>query len=427
MIFLPSLRPSVLYIAFHYPPILGSSGVHRTLAFTRHLENNGWEVKVLTASLKAYHNWSESQLSFIPKNVQIIRAFARDVSRHFSWRGKYLNQLALPDNWQSWIVGGVFSGLVSILRNKPDVIVSTYPIASAHIIAYVLHLITGVPWVSDLRDPMAQVGYPSNPQRKRIYEWIERKIVEHCRFAIVTAPGAIELYRQRFPEIDKDLWQIVPNGFDEKIFDQLRLPAAGPRKKADRDNPYVVLHSGVIYPDERDPSQLFIALFELKHEGKHNIENLQLRLRATGNDELYQHQIEQLDITDIVKIEPPVPYLRALEEMLNVDGLLLLQADNCNYQIPAKAYEYIRAQKPVLALTPAAGDTGQLLAKAGVADISPLDDKAQIKIALLQFLDKLDRADFISMDQENIKLYSRQFQAVKFQELLEKAIASKSL
>ena len=138
---------------------------------------------------------------------------------------------------------------------------------------------------------------------------------------------------------------------------------------------HVLLHSGVIYPSERDPGQLFIALAELKQGSLVNGERLQVRLRATGHDQLYQQQIEQLDIGDMVKLEPSIPYMQALEEMLSVDGLLLLQADNCNYQIPAKAYEYIRAQKPVLALTPRDGDTGLLLLDAGVADIAALDDK----------------------------------------------------
>jgi hypothetical protein len=400
--------------------------VHRTLAFTRHLDSNGWNVRVLTASLKPNHNWSEQQFSLNPKHVQVIRAFARDVSRHFSWRGKYLRHMALPDNWQSWVVGGVVSGLISVIRHKPDVIVSTYPIASAHIIAYVLHCITGVPWVSDLRDPMAQTGYPSDPLRKKIYEWIERKIVKHCRFAIVTAPGAKVLYQQRFPEIADDFWQIIPNGYDEKLFDQLKPVVTVPSKVAAKEKRCVVLHSGLIYPDERDPSQLFSALSELKQEGAPNIEHLLLRLRATGNDKLYQQQIDQLNIADLVKLEPPISYLPALEEMLGVDGLLLLQADNCNYQIPAKAYEYIRAQKPVLALTPASGDTGQLLAKVGVADISPLDDKEQIKMALIHFLEKIREKKFVSVSQETIEQYSRQSQAVKFQALLEKVNSSQA-
>jgi hypothetical protein len=309
------------------------------------------------------------------------------------------------------------------MRNKPDVIISTYPIASAHIIAYVLHLVTGVPWVADLRDPMAQVGYPSDPHRKKLYEWIERKIVEHCSYTMVTAPGAKALYQQRFPEVDENFWQIIPNGYDETLFEQVKSPATVSSKNAGGQKRTVVLHSGLIYPDERDPSQLFSALFELRREGKLNIENLELRLRATGNDKLYQSQIEQLNIADIVTLEPPISYLDALEEMLRVDGLLLLQADNCNYQIPAKAYEYIRAQKPVLALTPPAGDTGRLLAKAGVADISPLDDKEKIKRTLLKFIDKLNKGEFVPMDHVGIQQYSRQCQAVKFRALLEKVIA----
>jgi predicted type IV restriction endonuclease len=109
---------------------------------------------------------------------------------------------------------------------------------------------------------------------------------------------------------------------------------------------------------------------------------------------------------------------------LSVDGLLLLQADNCNYQIPAKAYEYIRAQKPVLALTPRDGDTGLLLLDAGVADIAPLDDKEAIKKAMIEFLEKLEKGEVVILDQETTKKYSRQYQAVKFEALLREGLES---
>lgn len=54
-------------------------------------------------------------------------------------------------------------GLKMIKEFKPDVIWSTYPIATAHVIASALHRKTGIPWVADFRDPMAQDGYPADP------------------------------------------------------------------------------------------------------------------------------------------------------------------------------------------------------------------------------------------------------------------------
>ena len=56
--------------------------------------------------------------------------------------------------------------------------------------------------------------------------------------------------------------------------------------------------------------------------------------------------------------------------MLTVDGLLVLQAANCNDQIPAKTYEYLRAQQPLLALTDPAGDTADVIRRAGIDTIA---------------------------------------------------------
>tara|TARA_R110002167_G_scaffold122547_2_gene301086 strand:- start:2189 stop:3433 length:1245 start_codon:yes stop_codon:yes gene_type:complete len=410
-------KHKILYIAYHYPPILGSSGVHRTLAFTRFLAENGWDVTVLTASLKAYERWSEEQLQFIPDNVEVIRAFARNTAKDLSWRGKYLAWMALPDNWQSWIVGGVISGLWSILKNKPNVLVSTYPIASAHFIAYILHKLTGIPWIADFRDPMAQADYPTDPVKKRWFEWIEKKIIKHCEYAFVTAPGAKTFYEQKYPQCGEDFWQIIPNGFDETLFADLH---SSPYVEVKNPQPKIILHSGVIYPSERDPTDFFNALAELQNEGSISSKDIVIRLRATGHDDLFRKQLAVLKIDPLVQLEPTVPYRQALQEMFDVDGLLLLQAANCNYQIPAKAYEYIRIQKPVLALTPNEGDTGQLLLQAGNTVIAPLDNKEKIKVALMEYIDILANPVNTEITDQQLHTFSRQFQALKFEELLMK-------
>ncbi len=417
---------SVLYVAYHYPPILGSSGVHRSLAFSRYLSEYGWHTKVLTASLKGYDHWSPQQLDFIPPKVEVIRAFCRNAATDLSIKGKYLSWMALPDNWQSWIVGGVISGLMAIKKQRPDVIVSTYPIASAHIIAYILHRMTGVKWVADFRDPMAQADYPTDPTKKRIFQWIEKKVVAHCSHVILTAPGALALYQARFPDTKEGFWQLINNGYDKIIFEQIEQELKSiPEHEIAKKSGFVLLHSGVIYPSERDPSHFFAAIAALKQANKIDASLLEIRLRATGHDHLYQPTLERLGINDIVKLVPAVTYKEALDEMYKIDGLLLMQAANCNYQIPAKAYEYIRVQKPILGLMPSEGDTGQLLQQAGVTSLAPLDDSSKIEQTLLRYIEQLAENNFSVMNEDEINQYSRQYQAVRFEQLLSQVITAK--
>src|SRR6185295_18814484 len=128
-------------VAFHYPPFSGGSGIHRTLKFTQYLPEFGWQPVVLTASRQAYR--SQNGQRAIPQGIEIARAFALDTKRHLSFRGKYLQSLALPDQWVSWWPAAVARGLSLIRRHRPKVIWSTYPIATAHLIGLTLHRLTG--------------------------------------------------------------------------------------------------------------------------------------------------------------------------------------------------------------------------------------------------------------------------------------------
>jgi hypothetical protein len=147
-----------------------------------------------------------------------------------------------------------------------------------------------------------------------------------------------------------------------------------------------LVHSGILYPSERDPRPFFDALAELKRTGAVDAKSLRIVLRATGNDEVHAPEIRKRGIEDLVALEPQIPYRDALREMLLADGLLLFQASNCNHQVPAKVYEYFRARRPILALTDAKGDTASVLRDAGIDAIVSLDDAAAIAQGLTTFL-----------------------------------------
>ncbi|MEH8018981.1 glycosyltransferase [Rheinheimera muenzenbergensis] len=403
----------ILYIAFHFPPIQISSGVHRSLAFSRYFAENGEHVTVLTADKKAYQHYDDKNENLVPSSVKVVHAFARDSARHFSIRKRYFGFLALPDRWQSWIFGAFFSGLKIILKQKQDVIISTYPIASAHIIGYLLHKITGTTWIADLRDPMLQKEYPESKANKKIFSWIERKLIKHCKHIILTSPGAVALYKERYPDVPSSVWQLFPNGYDEKLFSQAQ---ANETHKNAKD--ICLVHSGTIYPLDRNPKHLFIAISKLKSEKPEIASRLHIVLRGSGHDHLFIPMIKECNIQDIVSLQPSLNYVEAINEMLSADALLLLQASSCNYQTPAKAYEYIRVQKPILALTDAEGDTADLIKQSNMAEIAPLNNSEMILESIIKLVYSIDNNCYQALPLEQIVKFSRQYQAEKLHNLI---------
>jgi glycosyltransferase involved in cell wall biosynthesis len=192
------------------------------------------------------------------------------------------------------------------------------------------------------------------------------------------------MYRQRYPAAAERI-TVIENGFDEQSFAGLSA-AAGPLVPGRR----TLLHSGIVYPWERDPTQLFAALGALKRAGRAG--DLLVRFRASAQDEFLRNLARSHDVADLIELAPPLPYRGALEEMQRADGLLVLQASNCNEQIPAKVYEYLRTGRPILALTDPNGDTADLLRRCGVRYVVPLDDALAIEAIVPRFMADLDAA-----------------------------------
>jgi hypothetical protein len=372
----------VLMVAFHFPPLSGGSGIQRTLKFAQYLPQFGWAPVVLSAHRRAFAASGDEQMADIPAEAVVHRAFALDSSRHLSLKGRYPGFLALPDRWVSWLVGAVPAGLILIRKYRPDVIWSTYPIATAHLIGLALHRLSGIPWMVDMRDPMSDNYYPLDPFLHRIFRCIENKVINSCSAVVCTTAGAVAAYRARFPHLPATHFTLIENGYDETDFSraQQAQPPAGVGTR------FRLVHSGVVYPLERDPIPLFQALAALQQRGALAHGNFELVLRATGHDGFLAGLLEQYGIASLVTLAPPLPYRAALAEMLRADGLLILQAANCNHQVPAKLYEYLRARRPILACTDRAGETAATLEHAGIDTIVALDSKNEIMQGLMHFI-----------------------------------------
>ena len=349
----------------------------------------------------------------------VERAFALDSARHLSLIGPLSRVLARPDRWVSWWLGAVPRGLAMIRKYRPDAIWSTYPIATAHKIGRTLHRLSGLPWIADFRDPMAQEGYPADPRTWQSFPADRGDARAQAACSVFVTPGAARIYRERYPDVPVDRLRVIENGYDEETFAPLdELPA--------RTRPAAARHDDAAAQRHRLPERARSRRSSSRRCGACSTTGslrpgeLRVRLRASAHEAELKPMIDALRLADVVELAPPIPYRDALREMLRADGLLVLQAANCNEQIPAKVYEYLRCRRPIVGLTDPAGDTAALLRNAGVRDIARLDSVEEIAGVLRRFLDEAQRGAAVLPDDAFVTPASRTNRTRELADLLDR-------
>jgi hypothetical protein len=388
----------------------------RTLKYCRYLPEFGWQATVLTPNPRAYEKVDEGSLISIPKDVVVIRSAALDAKKHLGINGRYPRYLALPDRWVSWIFSAVPAGLRAIRNDKPDVLYSTFPIMSAAVIGLALRRLSGLPWVLDLRDPMSQEDYPRDPLVRRLWTSIERACMRRVSRVIFTAEATRRMYLERYKDLlTPEMCILISNGYDEEDFTDLQISTPGP---VPAGRPIRLLHSGLIYPLERDPRPMLSAVGRLKKMGRLSAKRVQIVFRAPGAEDLYRNLLAERDIEDLIVLKPHIPYRQALQECADADGLLLFQAAEFDMQIPAKTYEYLRIGKPIFALTTHTGDTAALLRQMGGATIADIASEDEIYEGLSTFTQLVRAGTHPLPNQDRIRHYTRQAQAGQLAKVL---------
>jgi hypothetical protein len=217
---------------------------------------------------------------------------------------------------------------------------------------------------------------------------------------------------------------LIENGYDESAFVTATNQLISTKRTL--TGPFVLVHSGLIYASERDPTHFFAALGRLLRDGSISPSMLQIVLRASGSESYLQGLIIKAGIDSVVTLAPAIPYIEALQEMLNADALLVLQASNCNDQVPAKLYEYMRSRRPILGLTDPAGDTANALRSAGIDTIARLDSEECIVTTLKHFLQLLRTGKAPVARDSVIRAASRRSRTLEFAELLNRVAIGSS-
>jgi glycosyltransferase involved in cell wall biosynthesis len=400
----------VLVVAYDFPPH-GAIGTMRTLRVVQRLADDGWEVRVLTSDPRTYRAGTpveEGLIARVPAGVTILRAgtfrglerakrilrrarpaphvpvaatpapaAARVPSQGRLARAADLLEAALsiPDHESGWIVPAIARGLWHCVRWRPDVIYSSSPPWSGQVAAAALAAALRRPWVADFRDPWARA--PWRVRRAFITRAnlsLERMVVGRAdAIQFVTRANLDEFATFYGPEVARR-FHVVPNGCDPSEFAGL-TPDPTP-------GPFVLLHAGTLY-GARNPLPIVRAIARAVERGA--LARDAFRLRLLGGISLdvdLATECRKLGVEDMVEMIPRVTRAESLQQMVSASALLLVQPVT-TVSVPGKAYEYLAAGRPLVALSEE-GETAELVRASGIGvSVRPEDDLGTIEAALL--------------------------------------------
>lgn len=403
------MSKTVLIVAFDFPPS-SSAAVQRTLKMADYLKDFGWQAVILTAKENAYEATEDSQN--IPEHVKghVYRTAAFDVHNHLSIKGKHFNWMKGIDRWSTWIPGAISCGKKLLHKYQFDAIFSTAPIPSAHIIASKLAAKSGIPWVADYQDPMAYLYEPTSKIRKFLHKHIDTKVTSSASALVFATKQAMNLYQNAFPNAKESIFHFVENGFDETNFELLN--GYTPKTPTPfSSNKFSFYYSGVLYPNGRDPIPVFRAIAKLVDNKQLDTDKFEVIFQGSGTGEKFNNLLQELEIKNMIKFMPSVPYIDSLHNMINSDALMLIQDKVFNLQVPGKLYEYIRTGKPILAITPDQSATAEVANKAHNSFIATESD------AIAQQILQIINSEII-VSKNSVESFSRYSKTREFSQIL---------
>lgn len=344
-------RKHALFVAFHYPPEGSSSGVLRTLKYTRYLGMHGWRVTVLAPRTSAYEVRDPDLERQIPEEVRVVRTRFVDIKRHVAIAGVYPATLAVPDRWIGWWPWAVRAGRLVMEADPVDLVYSTSPHATAHLIALSLARGAQRPWVADFRDPWYEE--PPEPGTPRIVHRaarkLERRVVHQAHRVVASTEQLRRMLASRYPDEPTGKFSAIPNGYDEADFAKVRFFS-----QRCPEQELTIVHAGSVNPEFRDPRPLFTAAREAAEAGELDLSRVRFSFLGGGSfgeSAEMRSALETTGLTERVEFRPRLRYEQALAELTNAQVLLLLQASpDTESLVPAKLFEYLRAGRPVLAV-----------------------------------------------------------------------------
>ena len=392
----------VLIISYYWPPT-GGSGVQRWVKFAKYLPAEGWQPVIYTPENPEQLAVDASLEAEVPAEAEVIR---RRIVEPYEMYKKLLRKSGHskeavevnPVNAQNksflqkvamWIRGNFFRPdprclwirpsvkfLKEYLKEHPvDLIVSTGPPQSMHLIGRLLAKETGLPWIADFRDPWTKIFYFKHLQMTHAtVKWhkkMEKKVLDDATVVVAVSP----LVQQEFQAMTQTPVELITNGFDECDFTATKNTEAngGP------DREFVITHTGLFAADG-NPTVLWDVLAE-KCSKDESFKKL-MKIKLVGKtDEQILKSIEDAGLSENLEDMGYQPHAVAVEQQRKASLLILPLRKEPEYKavLPGKLFEYLASWRPVLGIGQTDGAMSMILNNTKTGFVLNWDDKMSIE------------------------------------------------
>ena len=419
----------VLILAYYWPP-KGGVGVQRWLKLTKYLCRHKYQPIVYTPEGGITPLQDDSLLSSIPKQVEVIKNKIFEPIRLFSFfrKNKYASDILMktksnfldfifiwirtnffiPDS-RSFLIKPSISFLNNYLKSHPvDVIISSGPPHSMHMIALSLKQYHNLKWIADFRDPWTDIEYfdklPFLPFMKSKHKKMEKKVVSNADLVLSVSP----YWASQIQQIGAKKTFVLYNGFDVDDYRQ--------SIQKTNSNRFKIGHFG-LYNELRDHSFLWKVINQISYENKEFLSDLQLFFAGEVYDNFVTN-MKYYKLDDKLIYEGFLNHNQSIQKMMDCDLLLVTQSmtKSVKGRLPAKVFEYLGAKRPILAIGEKNSDLEKILKPISYAWFVDFNNSKLLFDTILEIYELCEISHYFSDD---ISKFSRENQVKTLIKLIE--------
>ncbi len=406
-----------LIITYYWPPA-GGSGVQRWLKFVKYLQDFGVEPVIYTVEDPKYALIDETLEMEVPKNLKVLKqpiwepnnlltlfkSKQQKTSAGFldpnpSFLEKQLQYIRanyfIPDARKFWVKPSVRFLSEYLKNNKVDVVITTGPPHSLHLIGMELKKRFPIKWISDFRDPWSDIDYfhqlPLTEKTIQKHKELEKKVLQQSDAVIVIG----KTMKEKFDKFNRNI-HVISNGFDGDI--------AASEKELDKK--FSITHIGLMNAD-RNPKILWKALSEIMNENSEFTKDLEIKFIGEVADEVKKY-IADHKLVENTKYITYVPHQKVIvyQTMTQVLLLAVNNVPSAKGIITGKIFEYLQAKRPIIAIAPLNGDLAEIINKTNAGFVVEFEDKENLKKTILDLYKKYKDGE-LKIVSKNIDQYHR--------------------